>query len=182
MATQHATRSRRKGMGRMMRLGLVDMALFAVFLLVMNVPLTGVAVHEWLGISIGAGLVVHLVQHGNWLATITQRFRSATSLQNRLNYVLTGLLFVAFVSIIASGLVISEAAVPWLGIATTSSAFWLWLHLVSVNFVLLLTALHIALNWGWIVNSFNRLVANPLREYVSGRRPHLVYPPAEDNS
>ena len=162
------------------KLWIVDSSLFAVFLLVMNVPLTGIAIHEWLGIAIGVGLVGHIVQHGNWLATITQRFRSATSHRNRLNYIMTGLLFVAFVSIIVSGLVISEAAMPWLGIATAQSVFWLWLHLVSVNIVLLLTALHLALNWQWIVANFTRFVLDPIRPRVGPRRPEPVYTTTEN--
>lgn len=173
-----ATKQRR--LSRCHKLWIVDAALFAVFLLVMNVPLTGIAIHEWLGVAIGVGLVVHLVQHGNWLATITQRFRSATAFRNRLNYVMTGLLFVAFVSIIVSGLVISEAAMPWLGIVMSQSAFWLWLHLVSVNLVLLLTAFHLALNWQWIVASFTRFVLDPIRSRVGQRRPEPVYSTSEN--
>ena len=179
MTTQR-TKSARRGVGRTMKLWVIDVSLFIAFLLVMNVPLTGIATHEWLGITIGAGLVAHLVQHGNWLATVTQRFRTATSLRNRLNYLMTGLLFIAFVSIIVSGLVISEAALPWLGVTTSSSVFWLWLHLVSVDFVLLLTGLHIALNWAWIASSFDRFVRKPLRARSARRRPRLVYPSTGD--
>ncbi len=181
MATRQS-RSAPRGMSRTHKLWIVDVTLFALFLLVMNVPLTGIAIHEWLGIAIGVGLVVHLVQHGNWLATVTQRFLNATSLMNRLNYVMTGLLFVAFSSIIVSGLVISEAAMPWLGVATASSVFWLWLHLISVNFVLLLTALHIALNWRWIANSFDRLVTKPFQARAATRHPGAVYSSAKEPS
>lgn len=178
--TTRLTKSARQGARRTRKLWVVDVGLFVAFLLVMNVPLTGLAVHEWLGIAMGMGLVAHLVQHGNWLAAITQRFRAATSLRNRLNYLMTGLLFVAFVSIIVSGLVISETALPWLGIATSSSVFWLWLHLVAVNYVLLLTALHIALNWKWIASSLDRFVRKPLRARSARRRPRLVYPSTGD--
>ncbi len=169
------TKTTRKGSSRTRKLWIVDATLFIGFLLVMNLPLTGIAIHEWLGIAIGAGLVVHLVQHGNWLATLTKRFRNATSFRNRLNYVMTGLLFFAFVSIIVSGVVISEAAMPLLGIATSSSVFWLWLHLVSINFVLLLTGLHIALNWRWITKGFERFVIGPIQALSANRRPGLGY-------
>jgi len=175
MTARQQPRTARKGMSRVMKLWAVDVTLFVVFLLIMDVQLTGIAIHEWLGIGIAAGLAVHLVQHGNWLATVTQRFRTTTSFQNRLNYVMTGLLFFAFGTIMVSGLVISEAIIPWLGIQTTASTFWLWLHLVSVNFVLLLTAFHLALNWKWIINSFERFVTKPLRARAARRQPHLVY-------
>lgn len=168
-------------LSRTQKLWIVDVSLFAVFLLVMNLPLTGIAIHEWLGIAIGVGLIVHLIQHGNWLATITQRFCNATSFRNRLNYVMTGVLFVAFVSIIVSGLVISEAAMPWLGIVASQSVFWLWLHLVSVNFVLLLTALHLALNWQWIVGTLTKHVIAPIRSRVTVQRSEPVYTSTESS-
>lgn len=168
-------------MSHNLRLWVVDVTVFTVFLLVMDVPLTGLPIHEWLGIGIGAALVVHLVQHGNWVATVTDRFRSATSFRNRLNYVMMAVLFLSFVTIIVSGLVISEAAIPWLGIQTAYSPFWLWVHLSSVNVVLLATALHLALNWRWIANSFNRYVAQPLRVRSARRQPHLVYPTTENS-
>lgn len=161
---------------RTLRLWLVDMALAVAFLLVMDVPLTGVAIHEWLGIGIGAGLVIHLVQHGNWLAALTKRFASATSFANRLNYVMTGLLFVAFFTIIGSGLVISEVTLPAIGVVTSDAAFWLWLHIVSVDAVLILTALHIALNWQWIVNTTKRFVVKPVSRAFAPR-----YIPLKEN-
>ena len=169
----------RRRLSRTLKLLIVDASLFTVFLLVMNVPLTGIAIHEWLGIAIAAGLTLHLIQHGDWLATVTKRFRNATSMRNRLNYLMTGLLFVAFVSIIVSGLVISEAAMPWLGVAMSQSAFWLWLHLVSVNFVLLLTALHIALNWQWIIANLSRHVLKPIKSRVVVPRPEPLHTSTE---
>jgi hypothetical protein len=141
---------------------LIDAALFAVFVLVMDVPLTGLAIHEWLGIAIAVGLVIHLVQHTNWIVTTTRRIFTATSWRNRLNYLMMAALFVAFVSVIASGLIISEVALPWLGITMSPPAFWVWLHLASVSAVLWLTALHVALNWKWIATTLRRYVAKPV--------------------
>ena len=145
-----------------LRLFLVDFAVFAAFVLVMNVPLTGLAVHEWLGIAIAVGLVVLLVLHTNWIVTTTRRFFAATSWRNRFNYLMMGALFVAFVSVIASGLIISEVALPWIGITTNPPSFWVWLHLASVSAVLWLTALHVALNWKWIATTARRYMVKPL--------------------
>jgi hypothetical protein len=155
-------RPARKGSHHVLRLFLIDLAIFATFVLVMDVPLTGLAVHEWLGIAIAIGLVVHLVQHTNWIVTTTRRIFSATSWRNRLNYLMMGVLFLAFVAVIASGLIISEVALPWLGITTNPASFWVWLHLASVSSVLWLTALHVALNWKWIATTVRRYVVKPL--------------------
>ncbi len=152
----------RRGSHHVLGLFLIDLAIFATFVLVMDVPLTGLAVHEWLGIAIAIGLVVHLVQHTNWIVTTTRRIFSATSWRNRLNYLMMGALFVAFVAVVASGLIISEVALRWIGITTNPASFWVWLHLVSVSAVLWLTALHVALNWKWVATTVRRYVVKPL--------------------
>jgi thiosulfate reductase cytochrome b subunit len=148
---------------RTRRFFVVDLVLFGLFLLVMNVPLTGLVLHEWLGIAIAVALVAHLVQHGDWIATIWHRLGDATSLQNRANYLMMVGLFIGFASITVSGLLISEVAFPWIGYTPGGGQFWLWLHLSSVGWVVALVALHIALNWRWIVNTSERLVFAPLR-------------------
>jgi hypothetical protein len=143
---------------RTLRLYAVDVFVLVLFALVINVPLTGVAVHEWLGIAVAIALVTHTVQHTNWVVTTTRRMISATSFQNRLNYLLMVGLFVGFVSIIVSGLMISEVALPWVGVTPPGSSFMVWLHLASVGWVLWLTVIHLALNWRWIVSTSDRLV------------------------
>ena len=139
----------------------VDAVLFAVFLAVVNVPLTGLAVHEWLGIFIGVGFTIPLLQHGVWIVTTTRRFMTASSLQNRFNYLLMIGLFVGFASIIVSGLLISDVALPWIGVTPNGGTFWLWLHLGSVGWVIWLTAIHVATNWRWIAHAAERLIFKP---------------------
>jgi hypothetical protein len=143
---------------RTLRLYLVDALAFVLFALVLNVPLTGLAIHEWLGIALAISLVTHTVQHTNWVVTTTRRMMSATSFQNRVNYLMMVGIFIGFVSIIVSGLLISEVALPWMGITPPAARFMLWIHLTSVGWVLWLTVIHIALNWRWIVNTSDRLV------------------------
>ena len=150
------------------RLFLVDAALFVAFVLVINVPLTGLAIHEWLGVFLGVATVVHLVQHGNWVDSIRKRFRTSTSLMNRLNFIMLGLLFLAFGTIVISGLIVSESALPFLGVTPAGGEFWLWLHVSSVVATVWLTALHIAFNWTWTHNAITRYVAAPLQA-MAGR-------------
>jgi hypothetical protein len=143
---------------RTLRLFAVDASLFALFIVVVNVPLTGLAIHEWLGIVIAIGMVAHILQHANWVVTTTRRLLSATSLQNRVNYLLVVGIFIGFVSIIASGLLISEVALPWIGVTPPGAPFMLWLHLASVGWVIWLTTIHLAVNWRWIASASDRLI------------------------
>ena len=147
----------------------VDAGLFAIFLLVVNVPFTGLAIHEWLGVLIGVGFTAHLLQHAEWIVTTTRRFMTASSLQNRFNYLLMIGLFAGFASIIVSGLLISEIALPWIGVTPNGGTFWLWLHLGSVGWVIWLTAIHIATNWRWIAHAADRLIFRPVSKLADPR-------------
>lgn len=166
----------RRRLSHMLRLFVVDLSLILAFVLVMDVPLTGIPIHEWLGIALAVGLIAHLVQHTNWIVTTTRRVLTSASIRNRIKYLMLAGLFVGFASIFASGLLISEAALPFLGIEPVAGDFWLWLHLAAVTWVLWLTALHVALNWKWLVNAVNRFLIRPVTALLgvggsgSGRR------------
>jgi hypothetical protein len=149
--------------GRIAALFTVDLALVVAFVVVIEVPLTGLPVHEWMGIALGLGLVVHLLQHAGWAGTTLKRLFGRTSFRNRLNYLMMGLLFLGFTTIVVSGLLISESALPVLGLQPPAQEFWAWLHLASVTWVLALFAIHVALNWKWLTGTARRFLIAPLR-------------------
>jgi hypothetical protein len=166
--TPGASAAAAKKPNRSRRLFWVDASFFALFLLVINVPMTGLTIHEWLGIAIAAVTITHLVQHGDWVASMFQRVLTATSFQNRVNYVMMIGLFIGFASIIVSGLLISQVALPFIGYTPSGGSFWLWLHLSSVGWVVALVAIHIAMNWKWIASTTERLVFAPMQRFGGG--------------
>jgi hypothetical protein len=141
---------------------IVDSAIFAAFLVVMAPRFSGMAIHEWLGIAFGAAIVTHLLLHWQWLVEVTKRFFGKAQWSARINYLLNALLFVDITVIIFSGLLISEVALPLIGVQLTGGGMWRGLHEASANLFLPLVGLHVALHWQWIVNMFKRLVISPL--------------------
>ena len=148
----------------------LDLTLLAGFLITMEERLTGRTLHEWLGIALGAALMIHLFLHWNWIVTVTQRFVGNLSRRTRLNTILNAALFITFGLIMISGLLISESVVGMLGLSGSRDPFWRILHSAASNAVLVLVGLHIALHWKWVVNTFNRHVLARGRAYF-GRRP-----------
>ena len=51
---------------------------------------------------------------------------------------------------------ISEVAMPALGINLGRSFEWRSLHDLSANLFLVLLGLHTALHWDWVINTFRR--------------------------
>ncbi len=139
----------------------LDIIIFAGFLATLQPRFTGIAIHEWLSAAAAATLVLHVVLHWDWAMNITRTFFRNLLHVSRLNYVLDALLFVGFTVVMTSGLAISRVVMPSLGLQTFSSRIWLEIHNASANFTLLLVALHFALHWSWIKNTFNRLLVAP---------------------
>ena len=52
---------------------IIDAVLFGGFLVALWLDLTGVAVHQWLGIAVGALAGYHLVAHWSWVEAVTSR-------------------------------------------------------------------------------------------------------------
>ena len=69
--------------------------------------LTGLTIHEWLGIGLGLAVIVHLLLHWSWIVQVTKRFFGRTTWTSRINYALNILFFIALTVFIFTGLLIS---------------------------------------------------------------------------
>ncbi len=137
------------------RLGL-DIGLTGLMLALFSFGLTGLALHEWLGLALCIVLPVHMLVSWSWLAATTGRLFGTLPWKTRLTYLLNMAFFAALVVVTVTGLVISEAIAPnWLPM-TGSRGFWRVLHTTSSNACLVLMGLHIAVYWRTLVNVVQR--------------------------
>lgn len=143
----------------------LDGAVFVAFLVAMAPRFSGIAIHEWLSIAFGAAIVVHLLLHWEWIVAVTRHLFSRAQWSARVNYALNLLLFIAMVVVILTGLLISEAALPMIGIEAPRGGVWRPLHTISADLTVFIVGLHLALHWDWIARTAGRLL---------GRRPKGV--------
>lgn len=127
---------------------IVDAVLFVGFVAAMLLDLTGLALHEWLGAAVTGLAFYHLLVHWAWVRTVTARFFGRTSGQARRFYILDAALFVGFLAIALSGLVIST----WLDLALANYAAWRDAHVVASLATLAAVVLKVALHWRWVVS------------------------------
>ena len=120
-------------------------------LLLLSEKATGETLHEWIGVAGLAALLTHLLLSFDWFAAVTKRFFQKQTWQVRLNWTLSVALFTAMTIAFYSGLVISKTVMPALGIELAGGMAWKSLHSLSSNFTLFITALHLAVNWKWVV-------------------------------
>jgi len=147
----------------------VDTAIFAAFLVAFEPALTGIAVHEWLGLALAAALIAHIVLHWDWVVKVTLQFLRKLFHSSRLNYIVDGILMIAFVVVMLSGILISRSVLSILGIQVAASPAWRFLHSSSADLFLIMVGLHFALHWSWIVNACKRFLINPLRDRLAPR-------------
>ena len=147
----------------------LDVLIFIAFLVTMDPHSSGLAIHEWLSLSLLAALTVHLLLSWDWIMEISSRFLGKVGTQNRINYILNWLLFIDGTLIMISGILISEVALPALGIQLPTRLAWRRLHDMSANIGLLLLGLHTAFHWGWIVTAFNRYLLQPVVNLFSAK-------------
>ena len=133
---------------------IIAAVLFGGFLLALCLDMTGLPVHQWLGLAVGALAGYHLAAHRHWVVAVTNRFSGRTSRQARTFYVIDAGLALGFAAILLTGLVIST----WLDLALTSYAAWRAAHVVASILTLALVVLKIGLHWRWIAGVARRSI------------------------
>lgn len=121
-------------------------ALFTGFTAAFFLDLTGVDLHQWLGVMVGAAAIYHLVDHWEWVAAVTARLAARANRRARLFYLVDFALLAGFFAIIASGLVIST----WFDLPLANSAAWLEVHIAAAMGTLGLLVVKIVLHARWV--------------------------------
>lgn len=132
----------------------VDLIVLVVYLVVANPALTGIGVHEWLGIAAFVVFVAHAAQHGDWVAETVRTAFARPSLGRTGHFVLDALIVVAFMTCTVSGVLVSGAVLPAFGLYADGFFFWDPLHAASAKVLLALLVVHVVAHWRWIAGLF----------------------------
>lgn len=132
----------------------VNLIVLVVYLVVANPALTGISVHEWLGIAAFVVFVAHAAQHGDWVAETARTAFARPSLGRTGHFVLDALIVVAFMTCTVSGVLVSGAVLPALGLYADGFFFWDPLHAASAKVLLALLVVHVVAHWRWIAGLF----------------------------
>jgi hypothetical protein len=126
----------------------VDAVLFTGFILTFFLDLTGLELHQWIGVFIDVLAVYHLLSHWDWVSAVPRRFFGKTSGQARQYYILDGVMLIGFAAIAGTGLVIST----WFNLTLTNYTTWLSVHIIASIATQLALVLKLALHWRWIAS------------------------------
>lgn len=143
---------------------LLDVLILSGFLVSFFLNLTGLAVHQWLGVAVFLGIVLHLVNHWSWVKSVFSRFFKKTSARARVYALIDGLLLYGFVMILETGLVIST----WFNLNLTNYEVWLDIHIYSSIATLLLAVVKVGLHWRWIVKTAAKIFKSEPKQAPQG--------------
>jgi hypothetical protein len=134
---------------------IINLVLWVGFLTTFFLDLTGLDVHQWLGLALGALAGYHLALHWKWVQAVGQRFFGSTSLQARAYYLLDAAILTGFALIVGTGVLIST----WLGLQNI--AFLVSLHETASILTLLLVVIKLGLHWRMIVQAVLKYLPAP---------------------
>lgn len=140
----------------------IDALIFTWFLFALEPNITGDSLHEWLSIIAVAVLIIHFLFHWDWFLRTTTKFFQNLLHVSRLNYIVILIVFIGFVTIITSGLMISETVSPIIGLYVASGRGWRKIHELSADLTLIAVGVHFALHWDWVKNTFTKLIIQPV--------------------
>lgn len=132
---------------------ILDCSLLAGLLVVDDPALTGLVVHELLGVAIAGFLLLHTVLNWGWTVRTVTRFFDRITTMPRINLVVDVALFVESVAVMLSGLMVSRVVLTAMGVSATASPIWSAVHAVSAEATSVLLAVHAALHWKWLVRT-----------------------------
>jgi hypothetical protein len=136
---------------------IIDAVLFTSFIILFLMDLTGVELHQWIGLVGGAIAFYHLLEHADWVEAVSRRLFGKTSRRARLYYLLDASLLLGFSAIFISGLGIST----WLTSVFGYSPDWVSFHVNAAIVTLAVVLFKLAIHWRWIVSTARKMFPAP---------------------
>lgn len=135
----------------------VSVLLFGGYLLAMAMDLTGVGLHQWIGILLASLAGYHLLVHRAWVATVSKRFLRGVGHRAQALYAIDAALLVGFVAITVTGVVLST----WLNLPLAHYEAWRLAHVTLSVVTLWLVVVKVAMHWRWLASTMRRHFVAP---------------------
>ena len=128
-----------------------NLTLLVSFILTYFLDLTGLDLHQYLGIAAAEILAVHIITHWKWIMNVSRRFFKKMSGRVRIYYLLDGMLLLAIFLITLTGVLIST----WLDVFFSNYMLLRSIHIISSIAGLLLLIVKMGMHWKFFTKALN---------------------------
>ena len=146
---------------------ILDTGLVVALLLAFSPTVTGISIHEWLSLALIVPAVLHLVINWEWVVRTTRNILGKAHATSTLNLIVDTLLFGAIVTVMLSGLLVSQVISSALGVSPAPSSLWHVIHSLSAMATVALTVLHLGLHADWVWRTLGAKTDLDTREEAS---------------
>lgn len=137
----------------------IDITMIIVLFLVMNTKVTGILFHEILGICIWELFLMHLVINLKWIKSISKViFKNQLKSNIKKIYIIDLLLFVDFIFITLSGILISQKLFVFIN--ADNIYFWTIIHKSTSYLAILILLIHLIMHFNFFEGFINKLIKN----------------------
>lgn len=134
----------------------IDITLFTSFLITFYLDLTGLTLHQWIGMVCIALAAIHLFLHRDWVRSVVKRFFQKKAGKTHFYLGLDSLIMVGFGLIGLTGMVMST----WLNLPLQNYDAWRQTHIVVSLTTLVLVLAKLAFHLRWFKSMFRKLLSS----------------------
>jgi len=131
---------------------MIDIVMTVLLLFLMARQITGDTAHEWLGASMFILWITHNVLNIKWYSHL---FKGKYTLYRIVQSIINSLLLLSMVGTMVSGVILSREVFAFLPVSG-GTAIARSLHILSVYWCFVLTALHLGLHWNMIIGMIRK--------------------------
>lgn len=121
---------------------IVDILLFVVTFLLVNIEITGNLIHEILGITMAILLLIHIVTNWNWIKSVTKNLKKVNK-KTKVMYVVNLLTMIVYFGAILFGVIISHELFKF---ETSSNYKFVITHIIFGRLAIVVMLLHIGMH------------------------------------
>lgn len=140
---------------------IIDIIMYILFIILMGYHITGAKAHEIIGVITFIMFLLHNILNIKWYKTLFKgQYNFFRIIQNIINI----LLFISFIGIISSSLIISGYVFEFLNISTTM--FGRELHMISTSWGYIFMSIHLGFHLGMFINKLSQKIKKSSFEYI----------------
>lgn len=141
----------------MSKTAVLVLAVLSVAFVTANLPgLTGVPIHEWLGVAVALVFLVHCALHLDWIVAALKSDNKKNAAMRVIYIVLDAVTLILLAVCTLSGILISGTVLPSLGLFASGYYFWNPLHALSAKALLAVVVVHVVLRLPAMTRPFRR--------------------------